>query len=156
VAVTIRDARPDDDAAIAELLGQLGYPADAKAVRRRIERMLAAGDRLVVGEVVGRVAGLANLHVSPSIEYDAPAAKLGALVVDEAHRGTGVGRALVAAMEAEARARGCAVFFLTTAERREDAHAFYERIGLACTGRRYAKALLGVQENLEADGEAGR
>jgi GNAT superfamily N-acetyltransferase len=141
VAVTIRDARPAVAPAIAELHGQLGYPGNAKAVRPRIERMLAAGDRLVVAEVAGRVAGLANLHVSPSIEYDAPAAKLGALVVDEVHRGIGVGRALVAAMEEEARARGCAIFFLTTAARRRDAHLFYERLGFEQTGRRYAKPL---------------
>ena len=141
MAVTIREARPDDAAAIADLLGQLGYPAVAEAVEPRIERMLAAGDRLVVAELEGQVVGLANLHVSPSIEYDAPAGKLGALVVDEAHRGTGVGRALVEAMEAEARAQGCAVFFLTTAARRRDAHAFYARLGLAETGKRFAKTL---------------
>jgi hypothetical protein len=29
--------------------------------------------------------------------------------------------------------------FLTTAERRSDAHAFYERLGFERTGRRYAK-----------------
>jgi GNAT superfamily N-acetyltransferase len=139
--VTIREARPDDAAAIADLLGQLGYPTVAESVEPRIERMLAAGDRLVVAELDGRVVGLANLHVSPSIEYDAPAAKLGALVVDEAHRGTGIGRALVEALEAEARALGCAVFFLTTAEPRADAHAFYEEIGLEHTGRRYGKKL---------------
>jgi N-acetylglutamate synthase-like GNAT family acetyltransferase len=141
VALTIRDARAGDAAAIVDLLGQLGYRAEAETVEARRARLLAAGDRLVVAEREGRVVGLANLHVSPSLEYDAPTAKLGAVVVDEANRGAGIGRALVETMEAEARARGCAVFFLTTAERRADAHAFYERIGLERTGRRYAKTL---------------
>jgi GNAT superfamily N-acetyltransferase len=139
---TIRDARPEDSAAIADLLGQLGYPAAAEAVEPRLSGLRAAGDRLVVAELDGEVVGLADLHVSPSLEHDRPAAKLAALVVDERHRGAGVGRALVAAMEAEARARGCAVLFLTTAERRADAHAFYERVGLEYTGRRYAKTLI--------------
>jgi GNAT superfamily N-acetyltransferase len=138
---TIRDGRLEDAPAIAELLGQLGYPAEAETVAARIERLLAAGDRLVVADVGGRVVGLADLHVSPSLEYDEPAGKLAAIVVDEGHRGGGIGRALVEAMEAEARARGCAVFFLTTAEGRADAHAFYERLGLDYTGRRYAKSL---------------
>jgi N-acetylglutamate synthase-like GNAT family acetyltransferase len=141
VGLTIRDARPEDSPAIADLLGQLGYPAPADAVKRRIASLAAAGDRLVVAEVDGDVVGLADLHVSPSLEDDRPAGKLAALVVDERHRDTGVGRALVAALEAEARARDCSVFFLTTAERRTDAHAFYERVGLECTGRRYAKTL---------------
>jgi GNAT superfamily N-acetyltransferase len=138
---TIRDARPEDSAAIADLLGQLGYPATVEAVEVRLERLGAAGDRVVVAEVGGRVVGLASLRVSPSIEYDTPAGQLASLVVDEAHRGAGIGRALVEAMENEARARGCGALFLTTAERRGDAHAFYERLGLECTGRRYAKTL---------------
>jgi GNAT superfamily N-acetyltransferase len=141
VQLTVRDARDEDSAAIARLLVQLGYPTATDAVTERMRRLLAAGDRLVVAEVDGRVVGLARLHVSSSLEYDTPAGQLAALVVDEHHRGSGVGRALVEAMEAEARARGCGVFFLTTAEGRADAHAFYERLGLERTGRRYTKLL---------------
>ena len=107
----------------------------------RLERLRIVGDRVVVAEVDGRVAGLAQLHVSPSLEYDRPAAKLAALVVDESHRRRGVGRALVEAMEAEARIRGCELLFLTTAARRKDAHAFYERVGLEETGKRYGRTL---------------
>jgi GNAT superfamily N-acetyltransferase len=139
VAVEIRDARPGDADAIAGLLAQLGYPTDAASAARRLERL--GDDRLVVAESDGSVTGLAQLHVSPSLEYDRPAAKLAALVVDSAHRGHGVGRALVAAIEAEARTRGCELLYVTTAERRADAHDFYERLGLEYTGRRYAKRL---------------
>jgi GNAT superfamily N-acetyltransferase len=138
---TIRDARPADAAAIAELLGQLGYPADDAAVLARLERLRVVGDRVVVADVDGTAVGLAHLQVSPAIEYDRPAAKLAALVVDESRRGDGVGRALVEELETEARNRGCVLLFLTTAERREDAHAFYEHIGLEHTGRRYSRAL---------------
>ena len=139
MAVEIRDARPGDADAIAGLLAQLGYPTDAASAARRLERL--GDDRLVVAESDGSVTGLAQLHVSPSLEYDRPAAKLAALVVDSAHRGHGVGRALVAAIEAEARTRGCELLYVTTAERRADAHDFYERLGLEYTGRRYAKRL---------------
>ena len=138
---TIRDAVPADAAAIAGLLAQLGYPSEPAAVETRLDRLRIVGDRVVVAEVDGRVAGLAHLQVSPTIERDRPAAKLGALVVDEAQRGQGIGRALVEAMEAEARLRGCELLFLTTADRRDDAHAFYERVGLERSGRRYARTL---------------
>jgi GNAT superfamily N-acetyltransferase len=137
----IRNPRPEDSAAIADLLGQLGYPTAAESAAARLGRLAAAGDAVFVADVDGRVVGLAGLRVSPSIEYDAPAGQLASLVVDEAHRGAGVGRALVEAVEAEARARGCAALFVTTAERRADAHAFYERLGLEYTGRRYSKTL---------------
>jgi GNAT superfamily N-acetyltransferase len=141
-AVTlIRDAHDGDADAIASLLTQLDYPAEGDAVRERLPRLREAGDKLLVAEQDGRIVGLAQVHVSPSLEYDAPAAKLAALVVDEAHRRSGVGAKLVAAAEREARARGCVMLYLTTAERRGGAHSFYERIGLEHTGRRYGKLL---------------
>jgi N-acetylglutamate synthase-like GNAT family acetyltransferase len=144
VTVDIRDARPDDAAELAELLGQLGYPGEVDAVGRRLERLGASdADRLLVAEADGRIVGLAGVHVCHSLEYDRDAAKLSALVVDEERRGTGVGRALVAAAEAEARARGCELLFLTTAERRTGAHAFYRALGFEETGRRFAKQLVG-------------
>jgi GNAT superfamily N-acetyltransferase len=139
--LTIRDAAPGDSEAIAGLLGQLGYPADAEAAVSRLERLRIVGDRVVVAELDGVVAGLAHLQVSPAIEYEQPAAKLAALVVDESHRGEGIGRALVEAMETEARTRGCALLYVTTAAHRTDAHEFYVRIGLEETGKRFAKWL---------------
>jgi len=141
VDLTIRDARAADAPAIAELLGQLGYPTEPGAALARLERLVIVGDRVFVAEVDERVVGLAHLHVSPTIEHEHPAAKLGALVVDQQHRGRGIGRVLVEAVEAEARARGSGVFFVTTAERRDDAHAFYESFGLERTGRRYGRTL---------------
>jgi len=139
--LTIRDAQAGDAPAVAGLLGQLGYPTEPSAVERRLERLQVVGDRVVVAEVEGKVVGLAHLQVTPALERERPAAKIGALVVDDTHRGRGIGRALVQAIEDEARLRGCELLFLTTAERRDAAHAFYERLGLEHTGRRYGRTL---------------
>ncbi|HZC28925.1 MAG TPA: GNAT family N-acetyltransferase [Gaiellaceae bacterium] len=135
----VREARREDARAIAALLAELGYPVAADAIPRRLARLDACGDLVLVAEVDGVVAALAHLHVSPAIEYDRPAAKLSALVVGGRRRRSGIGRALVEAVEAEARSRGCGLLFLTTAERRANAHTFYERLGFERTGRRYAK-----------------
>jgi N-acetylglutamate synthase-like GNAT family acetyltransferase len=140
--MTIRDARAEDAEALAELIGQLGYPTTAEAVARRVAQLQASdADRVVVAELDGEIVGLASLHVSLSVEYDEPAAKLSAIVVDESHRRRRIGEALVAAMEAEARERGCCLIFLTTASRRADAHDFYRRLGFEETGFRFAKPL---------------
>jgi GNAT superfamily N-acetyltransferase len=141
VDLTIRDALARDGVAIAALLGQLGYETDAAAVAPRLERLVIVGDRVVVAELDDQVVGLAHLHASPTIEYERPAARIGALVVHESHRGEGIGRALVEEMEAEARARRCVLLFLTTAAGREDAHEFYGLIGLEETGKRFTKLL---------------
>ena len=143
MSVTLRDARIGDAERLASLLAQLGYPVAATAVRERVLRLTQSGaDRLVVAERDGAVVGLAGLHVSYSIEYDEPVAKLSAIVVDESDRRLGIGEALVAEIEREARARGCCLIFLTTAEHRRAAHAFYRELGFEETGRRFAKLLL--------------
>jgi GNAT superfamily N-acetyltransferase len=140
VPLVIREAGADDSSAIARLLTELGYPSSAADVERRLGR-LGPDDRVFLAELDDQVAGLAAIHVSPALELDGDAAKVSALVVDERYRRRGLGEALMARIEEEARRRGCAVLFLTTAERREDAHAFYRRIGLEETGRRFAKRL---------------
>jgi GNAT superfamily N-acetyltransferase len=141
VALTIRDARPDDADAIARLLEELGYPTAPEAIASRLERLRIVGDRVVVADVDGRVAGLAQLQVSPTIALERPAAKIDALVVEESYRGQGIARALVEELESEARVRGCALLYLTSATRREDAHEFCRRVGLEETGMRFAKVL---------------
>lgn len=137
----IRAAEPRDAEAVARLLEELGYPVDAGTMQARLERLAIVGDRVLVAEVDDEVVGVAHLQVTPTIEHDRPAAKIGALVVERSNRRRGVGRALVDAAEAEARARNCGVLFLTTADRRDDAHAFYESVGLEQTGRRYSRTL---------------
>jgi GNAT superfamily N-acetyltransferase len=121
---------------------QLGYPVSPVDVGQRVHRLQnIEEDRVVVAETEGEIVGLASLHTSLALEFDAPAAKLSALVVHERHRRRGIGEALVMEMEAEARRRGCCLIYLTTAERRDDAHAFYRRVGFEETGRRFAKWL---------------
>jgi GNAT superfamily N-acetyltransferase len=136
---TIRDGRLADAAAIAALLTQLGYPSDEAAVEERLDRLQIVGDRIVVAEVEGKIAGVAHLQVTPALERHTPVARIGALIVDEAHREQGIGRALVEALEVEARLRGCELLYVTTSDRRDDARAFYERLGLEATGRRYSR-----------------
>jgi GNAT superfamily N-acetyltransferase len=140
--VAIRPARPGDAEAIAVLLGELGYPSDGAAVARRLERIASdASSSLFVAEVDGEVAGLAGLHVLPLIEHDDVGCMLTAMVVAERFRRRGIGGELVAAVEGEARSRGCSRVVLSSADRRADAHAFYETLGFEATGRRYVKAL---------------
>lgn len=140
--ISIRDARLSDAQSLAALVGQLGYPTSGEAIVGRLKRLLSSeADRIVVAEVGGEVVGLACLHTSHSVAYDEPAAKLSAIVVDELHRRRGVGEALVQEMEREAKRRRCCLILLTTATHRDDAHAFYERIGFEETGRRFAKPL---------------
>lgn len=139
-AVSIRAAVQDDAAAVAELLGQLGYLSSTEAVRTRLAVMRESNDLVFVAEA-GRVVGMIALNIVPAIERDGPVARLGALVVDEGFRGQRIGERLVDRAGAEARARGCSLFYVTSASHRSRAHSFYLRLGFAQTGLRFARQL---------------
>jgi GNAT superfamily N-acetyltransferase len=142
--VAIRDARREDSEAVAELLGELGYPTDARRFERRLERIERdPSSRLFVAVVNDRVAGLAGFHQLPLVEHDEPGCQLTALVVGKAYHRTGVGSELVRTVERETRSRGGRRVLVNTARHRDDAHAFYERLGFEATGLRFIKDLLG-------------
>jgi GNAT superfamily N-acetyltransferase len=63
------------------------------------------------------------------------------MVVEEAARGSGVGRALLKRLEEVARAEGCGRIYLTTRYEREGAAAFYRRMGFEDTSLRFVKDL---------------
>jgi GNAT superfamily N-acetyltransferase len=145
--LTIRPAVLDDAYALAPLLGELGYPADAASVRARLQHLLdtaavTGGDTIFVARrAEDDVVGLLTLHRFSGLHADAPVALITALVVAERARGAGVGRQLVDRAVDAARAWRCGRLMVTTHVRRADAHAFYERIGFELTGRRYARRI---------------
>ncbi len=139
-SISVREASAIDAEAIARLCTQLGYPAAAAAVPARLTRLNASGEARALVAVQGvEVVGLATVHLRHTLNHEMPLAQLSLLVVDERVRSHGVGRALVAAVEAWARGQSCRRIVVTTALDRTGAHAFYERVGYAHTGRRYGK-----------------
>jgi GNAT superfamily N-acetyltransferase len=138
--IRLREATSGDADALARLCTQLGHPAQAEAMPARLSRLATDHNaRAIVAESDSGVVALATVHIRNTLNHDAPIAQLSLLVVDEAVRGTGVGREIVQEAERWAREHGCHRMVVTTALRRIDAHAFYERIGYTHTGRRYAK-----------------
>jgi GNAT superfamily N-acetyltransferase len=132
MAILVRQAATADGERLAELLGQLGYPTDEASVAERLDYF---GDEpaaaLFVAVSDGVVVGVAAVHVSPLLEVTGHFARLIALVVDEHTRGDGIGRALMAAVEAYARAFRCLFVEVTSGRRpeREAAHRFYRGLG---------------------------
>ena len=136
----IFDARLEDAPFIAELLGQLGYPADSISVRKRLAA-LDDEDRVLVCE-----GGFVSLHRVPLLAEGGCCARITALIVSESHRGAGVGRVLVEAAEGTARSWGCALLEVSSGRRpeRAAAHRFYPALGFEDSGRdsvRYWKRL---------------
>jgi GNAT superfamily N-acetyltransferase len=126
----LRAARAEDSVALARLSTQLGYPVSGEEISVRLANALRdPSSAVVVAETpTGDVVGFVHLLHQFLVESD-PRVEIGALVVDESHRGVGVGQLLMARAEQWARERGCKCVNLRSNVIRAGAHAFYERIG---------------------------
>jgi GNAT superfamily N-acetyltransferase len=126
----IRIPRVRDFARMAELSGQLGYPASAQNIARRLRGIEASAEHAVfVLELPGgEIAGWIGVFLYRSVEMDARA-EVSGLVVDERHRSQGIGQRLLERAEQWAREQGCETIGLRSNVVRGPAHAFYERRG---------------------------
>jgi len=137
--IEIRAARPADASGIASLCGQLGYPTTEKEAGQRLQAILDQGDDAVLVATLpeGDIVGWVHVHVCRLLVAD-PQVTLGGLVVDEGHRGNGIGRRLMERVEAWAHERGCGVVVLSSNVVRDEAHRFYEGLGYERTKTSYA------------------
>jgi len=160
--VTIRRATPAD----LEVIGKLG----ALLVRTHHDfdplRFLAATSKtaegygwflgtqlekpdivVLVAERGGGVIGYtyAGVEGSDYMSLRGPAGVLYDIVVDPAHRGQGVGRALLEAILSALRAKGAPRVVLSTAERNAPAQHLFERVGFRRTMIEMTRELDGDQ-----------
>ena len=126
----IRVATLEDAAAIASLSSQLGYPAVTAEVARLYAPILQHGDHAVflAEDQDGTVSGWVHVFLSRRL-FVPTFAELGGIVVDEARRGSGIGRALLARAEKWAVETECSMLRIRSNVRRAGAHQFYERMG---------------------------
>jgi GNAT superfamily N-acetyltransferase len=126
--VQIRTARTADAKALAALSGQLGYPSTSEQIRARLVLLDDSERTLLVAQADGLVAGFIDVHVQRVVESE-PYGEVGGLVVDAAHRGSGIGRALLEAAAAWSQARGLERLWIRANLARVGPHEFYEAVG---------------------------
>lgn len=120
--VDIRPARRGDFEAVTSLLRGAGLPIEDLSEERMAEFLVAtSGGSPTPTGVIG-------------LEARSQAGLLRSLVVDPESRAAGVGRLLVAALEAHARSRGLTELWLLTI----DADRYFAALGYEATGRRDA------------------
>ncbi|MFL5381112.1 MAG: N-acetyltransferase [Longimicrobiaceae bacterium] len=106
-AVTVRRARVADMLQVEPLIN--GFAKQELMLPKTVEQLSRNFREFVVAEHNGRIIGCAALRV-----YTPQLAELGSLAVSEAAHGLGVGRKLVAGVEAEAAAHGIGTVFALT------------------------------------------
>jgi len=126
----IRRAKIEDAPRLAELTGQLGYPATTEQIRQRLRGIRPAARHAVFVAEAKDLGVVGWLHVSkqPLLESEVRA-EVNGLVVAEGHRSLGAGARLLVAAEDWARKHGCKGMSVRSNVIRERAHQFYERNG---------------------------
>ena len=130
IKVKIRKARRSDAGRIAQLSGELGYPATPTQIEARLRQLRPASKHAVLVAECPDVGLVGWLHVSVShlLESDVRA-EVNGLIVAAGQRSVGAGAKLLEAAEEWARTHGCRGMNVRSNVVRERAHGFYERNG---------------------------
>lgn len=144
---TIREAREHDLDELVELLGLLfsiesDFAPDPARQREGLTLMLGKGPRVVLvaaspnetrGDGAGRILGMATAQVVVSTAEGGPALLVEDVVVRPEARGRGVGKALIARIEAWGRRLGATRLQLLADRHNTGSHGFYEACGFSPT-----------------------
>jgi len=141
--ITLRPTAEADADAVRTLIAQFGAGRTPGAERMdAVQRTFAAHLADVgagrgqsrVAEVDGAAVGICAIEWQRPFWTDETHAWLPDLIVDEAHRGRGIGRALLASALEAAKAVGAAQVSLESGAQRETAHGLYRSMGFTQAG----------------------
>jgi ribosomal protein S18 acetylase RimI-like enzyme len=137
----IRHAEPSDIPTLVELMRELGYPADADTLGRKLAWFDASNmDALIVAEQDGTVVACIGLHAMELL----PSGKLGRIsvvVVAPEYRRQGIGKRLLDAALTYFDSQECTLVEVTSGEKRQAAHALYRAFGFAEKRSRFVRPL---------------
>lgn len=142
IDLKIRDGKLSDAADLAALMCELGYETTGAEMESRLisilkdpryKTLVALNDDKICG-MIGTVSASSYLHNDLT-------GRIIALVVSRESRRRGIGARLIAKAEKNLIQRGITRVTVTARFEREKAHQFYEKLGYARTGFRFAKNL---------------
>jgi GNAT superfamily N-acetyltransferase len=143
----VRSAEPRDFDAVTSLLEELGRNVVTDETRDRCREIYAAqvsepgSDHLVAESEDGEIVGFCSLHFRNRLNHPTPQAWVPDLIVRDALRRTGIGKALLEHAERRAIERGCWEITLESAHHRREAHRFYADFGMRDAGLFFRKLL---------------
>lgn len=140
--VSLRPVREDELPLLAEILAELDgdTPEPVERIRATWNAMKAHPDYdCYFAEVDGEVIGTLSLIIFPVFSHRlASDAIVEAVVIRPAHRGKGLGRAMMQAAMQLAGSKGAYKLALSSNLRRLDAHRFYDGMGFTRHGVSFA------------------
>jgi ribosomal protein S18 acetylase RimI-like enzyme len=142
VDLKIRDGDLSDAPELTALMCELGYETTSAEMESRLISMLKDPRyKTLVALNNDKTCGMVGTLSASSYLHNDLSGRIIALVVSRDLRQRGIGARLIAAAEKNFIQRGITRVTLTTRFEREEAHRFYEKVGYARTGFRFAKNL---------------
>jgi ribosomal protein S18 acetylase RimI-like enzyme len=127
--ITIREMTANDAAAVNALSKQLGYPLSVEQTLQNINAVLQSKDHeAFVAEFENKIVGWIGASQAMMIEV-MQHCEINGLVIDEQHRGLGIGKLLIDKVRHWAKEKGNDKMGLHCNVKRIEAHLFYEHLG---------------------------
>jgi len=142
IGTVIRSLTMEDADGASLLVTELGYLTHKEEMSGRLAGLLSDPCYAAfVAERGGSLVGLAGGRIGRYFEENGLYAQLVVFVVTASAHRTGVGTALLHAVEHWATAKGAREIIVNSGNHRDDAHLFYEARGFRATGLRFKKSL---------------
>jgi len=133
--ISIRPLKPSDIADIMQLHRELGwnpaFKADGSTLKQRLEALITGESALLLVAVLkGKVVGYIHGEIVTYLLFAGREMLVSELFVMESVRGSGVGKALLSAIESEAVQQKCfRISVLNSRERESYKRGFYPSLG---------------------------
>ena len=117
---------------VHQLTIQLGYPSTLESIKQHWEHLHQNSNyQTLVIEQDSHVIGYAGFIQEYTWEFDGGYLRIQAFVIDQAYRGKGIGKQLMAVIEQIAKEQGFKMIQLNSGNREEShpAHTFYQGLG---------------------------
>ena len=127
--IAVREITGLDSPAVTGLTAQLGYETTATATANLIAEILnSKNDLVLVAEADKQVVGWIHAFYAVRLE-SGRFVEIGGLVIDEQHRGRGIGKILIEAVKVWSRQRHITHIKVRSNTRRLSTHQFYLKAG---------------------------
>ena len=137
----IRVADRGDVEAVYRLIRQLSHHDFTKEQFENCFFDTIEEGRVLVYETENLVCGCLVFAIHYPLQFSRKTAEIVNLIVDENSRNCGIGKRLIDSFERIAIENDCVRIDVASANRRKDAHRFYEREGFLFTHHKFTKEL---------------
>ncbi|MNJ45148.1 putative acetyltransferase [compost metagenome] len=140
--LVIRNCCSNDVQGMLPLMRQLCYPTTPSVLEEHLSMLNKHPQQCsLIAEMDGHVVGATFLKLYQTHDMEKPVTRITAMIVDEEHRNSGIGKRLLHEAEMWSKEHGSSRLYLSYGEHNNSARAFYEHLGYTCTGYRLSKSL---------------